>query len=283
MQYMTNLQNSSRTAVRYEGMRDRDEERVQLRVKKLESMIEKTEKELAKAPQGSLTVRQHKGHREYWHRQSGKRDVYLSKRNNTELLRVLAQKDYDRKVLKLMKQQKKEMEQHENQYFCGSLDEVFENLCEERRVWVTPVEMPTQQYTKIWMDMPYEKSSFPIDPEKPNYTDRGEAVRSKSEVLIANALYSAGIPYRYECPLKLGSTTIRPDFTILDLRDRKEVYFEHFGMMDDPEYLKGFMKKFSLYEMNGIFPGFRLICTFESSAQSLDTRILKKMIQVYLL
>ena len=40
--------------------------------------------------------------------------------------------------------------------------------------------------------------------EAPDYeTDKGEIVRSKSELIIANTLAKLGIPYKYECPLFL--------------------------------------------------------------------------------
>lgn len=34
-------------------------------------------------------------------------------------------------------------------------------------------------------------------------TDKGERVKSKSELTIANALYRSKIPYKYECPIIL--------------------------------------------------------------------------------
>lgn len=67
-------------------------------------------------------------------------------------------------------------------------------------------------------------------------TARGEKVRSKSEVMIADTLQRFGVPYKYEYPLKLRKFTAYPDFYCLNLRTRKEYYWEHFGMMDNVEY-----------------------------------------------
>ena len=47
-------------------------------------------------------------------------------------------------------------------------------------------------------------------------TMRGEAVRSKSEVIIADHLANRGLVYRYEAPLTLGGETRFPDFTVED-------------------------------------------------------------------
>src|SRR5262249_14556225 len=48
-------------------------------------------------------------------------------------------------------------------------------------------------------------------------TERGDIVRSKSELVIADKLHSRGIDYAYEQPLTLGDGRVRyPDFTIAD-------------------------------------------------------------------
>ncbi len=58
-------------------------------------------------------------------------------------------------------------------------------------------------------------------------TKRGEMVRSKSEVIIANMLFDADINYLYEEPLQLKDGSIRsPDFTIS--KNGKTFYWEHF-------------------------------------------------------
>ena len=71
-------------------------------------------------------------------------------------------------------------------------------------------------------------------------TDKGEKVRSKSEVIIANFLHSNGVDYKYEERLynKEGDKNdFRiPDFTIYI--EGKVWYLEHCGMVNDDEYLK---------------------------------------------
>ena len=70
----------------------------------------------------------------------------------------------------------------------------------------------------------------------------GCMVRSKSEVIIANLLTSAGIPFRYEIPLFAPDGTFYlPDFTI-DWRGRK-FFWEHVGMLDKPKYKKDWETK----------------------------------------
>ena len=95
-------------------------------------------------------------------------------------------------------------------------------------------------------------------------------VRSKSELIIANILYKNRemLKYKYERPLELmierHTQTIYPDFTILNVRTGKLVYWEHAGRMDDPRYAANFVKKINTYIDNEIIPGKDLIVTYET-------------------
>ena len=73
----------------------------------------------------------------------------------------------------------------------------------------------------------------------------------KAEVLIAETLYSYGIPFRYEQELEAGGATFHPDFTF-EGAGGKEFYLEFCGMMDDPAYVEGHKRKRSAYEAAGI-------------------------------
>lgn len=94
----------------------------------------------------------------------------------------------------------------------------------------------------------------------------GDMVRSKSEVIIANLLHQAGIPFTYEEPLYADDGSFfLPDFT---LRVGGEKYFwEHWGMLSDKGYSAYRDKKKEWYENN--FPG-RLIETLEGGQLSAD-------------
>ena len=89
-----------------------------------------------------------------------------------------------------------------------------------------------------------------------------------------------GIPYRYEYPLILEENIkIYPDFTILRMPMREEVYLEHFGMMDDANYVNTVICKLSTFERNGIYLGINLFMTYETSKKSLNTRVLDEFIK----
>jgi hypothetical protein len=93
-------------------------------------------------------------------------------------------------------------------------------------------------------------------------TRRGEMVRSKSELVIANHLFSVGLKYLYERPLE-GTVVpgkLRPDFTFIT--DAGEVVvWEHLGMMHRDDYRKGWEWKKEWYERNGFQQGKNLFTT----------------------
>ena len=79
-----------------------------------------------------------------------------------------------------------------------------------------------------WCAESYETNSS--HPENLIHTTlAGHKVRSKSEVIIANLLYTNHIPYRYEAALALNELTVYPDFTILHPTTQQFFYWEHFG------------------------------------------------------
>ena len=85
-----------------------------------------------------------------------------------------------------------------------------------------------------------------------NKTVRGELVRSKSEVIIADRLASKGIKYEYERELKLGGMSRFPDFTVDDDASGVTYYWEHCGMLHDPTYKARWEKKLVWYRENGV-------------------------------
>ena len=81
----------------------------------------------------------------------------------------------------------------------------------------------------------------------------GTAVRSKSEVIIADALSSRKILFKYEEPFTGADGSTRyPDFTIVD-DDTGETYlWEHLGMLGVESYRKKWEKKLAWYRANGV-------------------------------
>lgn len=88
-------------------------------------------------------------------------------------------------------------------------------------------------------------------------TERGDLVRSKSELVIADKLHARRIDYAYEQRLDLpGGRTRYPDFTIVDDASGVTYYWEHLGLLHDPGYRSRWEAKRAEYFAAGIrLPG----------------------------
>lgn len=85
-------------------------------------------------------------------------------------------------------------------------------------------------------------------------TERGELVRSKSEVIIADKLYSRRKEYAYEQSVVLDGVERFPDFTIRDDDAGVTFYWEHLGMTGDPGYAARWERKLAEYRRAVILP-----------------------------
>lgn len=133
-----------------------------------------------------------------------------------------------------------------------------------------------------WCSEAYETNA--LHPENLiHITLAGHKVRSKSEVIIANLLYTNQIPYRYEAALRLKDFTVYPDFTILHPATKEIFYWEHFGMMDNASYCDAACNKLKSYCYNGIYPSMQLITTYETSKNPISSDQIRQLISQYFL
>ena len=116
-----------------------------------------------------------------------------------------------------------------------------------------------------------------------HHTLSDHKVRSKSEVFIANSLFTSHIPYRYECALHCNEAILYPDFTILHPVTHKLIYWEHFGMIEQPSYSENAFNKLKIYAVNGIYPSINLITTYETNSYPLDSSKIQKLIDEFFL
>lgn len=211
---------------------------------------------------------------------------YLGKKDR-RVISQYCQRDYERKILRESKTLIGMIEAFLEKLPPELSSESLENFLAEkhpiRNQYFEKKILSNEEYAEAWQKVPYKGKSF-SDETSEFYTDRGERVRSKSEMLIANKLNSLGIPYRYEFPYKMRDRfgfriKVYPDFTILEKETRKEIILEHFGRMDDPEYVSHTLEKFSLYGRNGIFPGSRFLFTTENSRHPFDMRLFEKQLK----
>ena len=199
----------------------------------------------------------------------------------------MAQREYDEKLIQSLERVVSKLKEIETIYDDGILGNCFQKMCNARKKLVAPFIEPIDMKINRFMNEMYEPSIFEEDDKTEFYTLRNERVRSKSEIIIADELYRYEIPYRYEMPLILEnwgkSVIFRPDFTVMNKKNGKIYIWEHFGMMDNPEYIEKSIRKLDVYEKNGFFLGVNLLLSHETSKVPLSRIVLDSYIDYYLL
>lgn len=196
-----------------------------------------------------------------------------------QLVADLAQKDYNREFLRLATRELAGIEKSIRALSAPDADAAYQKASPTRKELIMPYIITDEMFVKEWLENKPGESG--LMPEGRIYdTRRGEKVRSKSESIIADILYDLGIPYHYEKPLCLKNGRIRyPDFTLLDIQSRTEIYFEHFGKLEEWDYACDAMAKIEEYKQNGIFLGKNLIFTYETSNYPLSANATREMLQ----
>lgn len=249
--------------------------------KHLEMIVDKIQSDLESAPDGHLRVSRDKNKIRYYHCLDDNKEIYITKANY-ELPKKLAQKKYNQTVLRKAEIRLRQIKKMARDYEDSEIEKVYSKMNEERQQLVTPVETTWEQMLAKWREETYHGKEF-YEGMPVIMTEKGERVRSKSEKILADYFYRKGILYQYEKPLYLkGFGTVYPDFTFLSRKTRKEIYWEHEGMMDKPEYAKSAVKKIESYQRNGIYLGERLILTFETEQSVLNSKIVEDLAEKYL-
>lgn len=274
---------------------------VKLEINKLEKMMQKIDDFLHNAPEGCLKW-QHKGKKIYYYQQCKNHVVeenhnstkmitdknkwkrkYITK-ENLSLAKLLARKQYYITLKVIIQKRIKALKDFAKHCPDREIDAIYEELSEERKRLIEPIEPTLKDKIRQWNEETYEKNmSFP---ENLRYeTEQGDMVRSKSEVIIANLLYHKRntILYKYEKPVEViengRKKTIYPDFTIMNVNTGKVTYWEHAGLMDDAFYANEFVKKMNTYISNGYIIGRDVVVTYETATTPLDINVVKTLIK----
>ena len=261
---------------------------IEHRILELEESILKLQKSLKKAPEGSLWV-----HKKGTYTQYG---IYLNENNESKLkylsvkekklIQELQQKSYNEKILFVLKKQVSCLRKTLSFLKEESPEVVFNHLSEEKQKLTIPVTLSNEEYAKQWQSKKYEAPGF-SENSLLYVTQSGLRVRSKSEIIIADLLQQKKVPFLYESPLELktfyGKKIFHPDFCCLNLRTRQEFYWEHFGMMDDPEYSANAVGKLKIFNENHFKQGKNLIITMESQSNPLTAKETLRVIEDFLM
>ena len=249
--------------------------------KYLENIVEKAKTGLPTAPDGHLRISKDKNKIRYYHCTEDNRGIYIPK-SDKYLPQRLAQKTYNLSVIKKAEARLMQIKKITKYYSDDEIEELFTSLHADRQALVTPVEPTWKQLLDEWYAEEYQGKEFQ-EGTAVILTEKGERVRSKSEKILADLFYKRNIPYKYEKPLYLkGYGTVYPDFTFVSKKLGQEIYWEHEGMMDKPEYARTAVRKIESYQKNGIYPGERVILTFETEKSILNSNNIDELIKKYL-
>lgn len=254
-------------------------------LEKLTKQAEILEKQIAKAPKGEL--RCHKDRNGYrWFLIEGQGEKgnkirrYLSKKTDRVMAEKLALKAYHKRRFRKITREMRALKKYLHMISDQNLElELLEETSGYREL-LLPMLSPAEQKNTEWKNEEYQKN--PMYPEKRKIKAAdGQSVRSKSEAMIIKELMSDEIPYRYECALDLGGYIVYPDFMIRHPVTGKLYIWEHFGMIDQEEYLENMMGKLKRYIHNGYIPGDNLIMTFETSDNPLGYDMICRTVREY--
>ena len=249
-----------------------------IRIGHLEKLAVFLEKRISSSPDGRVRIANHHGKSTYYYVSDSSNNGRYMNAGDLPFVQKLVQKAYDEKVLKSAKNELELLRSLVDNYPDVIPENVINGISEARRQLVRPVNKSDEAFITEWESIPYKQKGFK-DGDPVILTNRGERVRSKSEKIIADRLFERGVPYKYECPLKLSFIgVIHPDFTVLNVSKRREEYIEHNGMMDMEDCMDNFICRINNYEIDGIRVGDRLHLMFETDRVPIDPRILDLII-----
>ena len=255
-------------------------EKIKSRVRHIEDELKQLEKTEIEWPQGELICAKN-GKNCKWYLKRNNRTVYLPKKER-ELAQKLARKKY---CLLRTRELKSELAacrayMKKAEKAVNFVEKKIENTEYEKLLggWFCSVNKEVGE----WKKESYEKNEAHLENLNIKGTG-GKYLRSKSEAMIDKILNNVGVPFRYEEKLVLGDAVFYPDFTIKHPRTGKIYYWEHFGMMDNSEYVNRACQKIKIYCNCGIIPSVNLILTYETKEHPFDMDSAEQIVREYFL
>lgn len=247
----------------------------------IDQQIKDLRAELKRSPAGSICLARNGKTYKWYYKNDSSGYVYLSKKEKN-LAEKLSYKKYAELELDYLLKKKAALEDCLRLYSQKSESESLLQQQSPYRDLILPLFADNPHSTEklsAWARSEYETN--PEYPEGKKYhTRKGDLVRSKSEVFIADSLFIHKIPYHYEEKLDLGIYGIfYPDFIICHPKYMRNVYWEHFGLMDNEDYIHKAYRKLDIYTQNGIIPTINLITTFETRDNPIDPYRIEKIIR----
>lgn len=204
---------------------------------------------------------------------------YLPSTKKSKQIERLCQGEYNEKLGKAVNERRKALERVLRIIQKTDPNRVILRIHPGKRKMIKEYLQDDNTFSSEWEQVEVNHKE---SPDRGLTTERGDVVRSKSEVLIANLLFSNNVPYRYEAEYRFPDGIFYPDFTVLNARTRKEYIWEHLGMVANIDYAATAFSRLQRYQEQGLIIGKEIIITLESQGKPLDTKKIQNIIDTYL-
>ncbi len=250
----------------------------------MEDILSDLERELKDLPEGSLYAYKKEGKFYYCQRLpvvgKRKKEKRIGISKNNDMVLALVRKKYVEAATQNIRKDLTEIERAIGNYCPISEADVMRSFCKKYP------ELSEGIYFGDWSPEEwkagYKQPEFYVESFK-SVSAQGENMRSGGEMYISSRLDHFGIPYRYEDDTGIPDLRYAPDFKILRPRDRKIIYWEHFGKVNDYQYVRENLDKVGDYIDYGIKPWDNFIMTFNNEKGGYDGKLIDAMIECWLL
>lgn len=265
---------------------DSFQKQIQLELLKQQRMLDQQQQILSASPEGILLPRQRKHGCSYYHQRKIRegrnwKNIQSNITDDHEMQQMLLDKRVAEKMMRTLQNNIPLLQQMQNHYQTVDFRDLTKELAQGYDRLLKEKEL---RELTLWQNAPYKKC--PYYPEYLTHrTAFGEYTRSKSEVIIANALYSFGIPNHYEEELAFpnyGQRSFYPDFTIR-LPHHRYLYWEHWGLLSRERYRRENIEKLAVYQENGLIIGKNLIITQDDAHGNCQSQIVYDIIERFIL
>lgn len=233
------------------------------------------------APAGRLTLRKNvNGHRRYYITMPGERKAkYAGGKMMVTIYKIKQRRKAEIMLNIIINNIKVREYVLENYRDCSdaAMDEILSPA------YRTDDELTEKVFQQTGISRKVHQSENPYKPEELRHvTSFNLRVRSKGELILAEALQASGLEFYYEKRLELydedgNIKVVYPDFTIV-FPSGFIIYWEHKGRLDDRNYMLRDIEKTQLYYDNGIFEPHNLIVTTDGPDNMTDMEAVNRII-----
>lgn len=253
------------------------------RIYEIESIINHKKQEIKTFPNENLRITTCPKRIQFYKTdKKGELGKYIPK-SQEKIINQLLQKKYDVMLVSELENELSLLKNFQQKYSKKNINQIFFKIPVACRNKITPVTFPKEELIRLFDEIKYEQKPFT---DNSNFiTESGINVRSKSEIMIADALSRNKIPFKYEMPQILTinnrKVTFYPDFTCLNYKTHEIFLWEHLGIMDNDEYAENAVAKINIYQKNGFYLGKNLILSMETKNNPLSSKMVAGLIENY--